>query len=126
MSTSGTSSALPDFYLGHSPEPDTRALQTVIDNQVYVIHQFFSHSVCQGFVKHLDTQDWSFTDDIRVGGVCRFHNAEDGRRLWKETKLDELASANDKIAKDMLLGVSPNIRIYRYFPGQFFGPHCQS
>ena len=126
MSASGTSSALPDFPLYDLREPDVRAIQTVIDDQVYVIHQFLSHSVCQSFVKHLDTQDWSFTDDIRVGGVCRFRNAGDGHRLWKETKLDEIASANDRIARDVLLGVSPNIRIYQYFPGQFFGSHCQS
>lgn len=126
MSTSDYSSALPNVSLCDSPEPDIRALQTIIDDQIYVIRQFLSPSVCQGFVKHLDTQDWGFTNDIRVGGVCRFHNAEDGRRLWKETRLDKIAMANDKIAKDVLLGVSPNIRIYRYLPGQFFGPHCQS
>ena len=121
----GARSALPDLFLGDSIEPDVRALQTIIDDQVYIIRQFFSPSVCQKVLKHLESLDWSFTDDIRVGEVCRFHSPQDGHRLWKETKLDEIALASDKLAKDMLSGVSPNIRVYQYLPGQFFSPHCE-
>lgn len=123
MSTSN--SALPSISLCDSLEQDVQALETIIDDQVYIIRHFFSPSVCQNVLKHLETQDWSFTDDIRVGEACRFHSPQDSHRLWNETKLDEIALANNKLAKDMLSGLSPNIRVYQYLPGQFFSPHCE-
>lgn len=124
MPSSGTSSVLPKFSLCNWSEPEIRALETIIDGQIYTVHQFLPPSVCRGIVEQLSAQDWSFTDDIRVGEVCRFYSAEDSCRFWKETKLNEIASANDELGKDMLLGMSPNIRIYRYLPGQSFKPHC--
>ena len=82
--------------------------------------RFVSHSVCQRLVKHLDTQDWVFTDDIPGGGGWRFYNAEDSRRSSKVAMLEEIASADEKLTKDMLLGVSPSIKSYWYLPDLFF------
>lgn len=68
-------------------------------------------------------------DDARFAG-----------RLWRETGLaevvgrgvfddedeedDEGGDGRQDIWGGEVLGLNPNIRIYRYTPGQFFAQHC--
>ena len=72
-------------------------------------------------------------------------DARFAERLWRETGLSEVVKratehgdeegrvgvgvgvgAGQDIWGGDVLGLNPNIRIYRYTPGQFFAQHCTS
>lgn len=73
---------------------------------------------------------------MRVNDRFQIDDPEFARRLWEETALRELVLEGEidgvtlgkeewnRLWGGEVLGLNPNIRIYRYSEGQFFDQHC--
>ncbi|KAK2858552.1 hypothetical protein FQN49_004623, partial [Arthroderma sp. PD_2] len=59
---------------------------------------------------------------LRVNDRFQVDDASFAERLWSETGLKQLVQAESDWDGEVL-GLNPNIRIYRYTKGQFFGQH---
>lgn len=52
-----------------------------------------------------------------ITGATEERASEEGGRMTEEER--------ERLWGGEVLGLNPNIRIYRYSKGQFFGPHCE-
>lgn len=119
------------------------SLTTVLEDQIFVIRNFFTTSLCKSYVSYLSTLPLATTpgkpkkgDAVRVNDRFQINDQGLAEGLWTETALKDLVSdgaveePQDKNGSQTLwggevLGLNPNIRIYRYRPGQFFAQHCE-
>lgn len=133
-----TSFPWPKSVLDNDPSKSFKiSVETVLKDQIYVIHNFFSQKTCQDLVQTIQKTDTDPTNafhmvttpltkrkdyaarvndrgSVEDTGICSY--------LWKQLyplfetqpELDEFTSAT---------GLNPNIRLYRYVPGQFFDQH---
>ena len=76
---------------------------------------------------------------MRANDRFQINDAAFAERLWSCTGLKEVVSGpgeegerevgEEGEGEDLwggeVLGLNPNIRIYRYTPGQFFAQHCE-
>ncbi|KAI9715548.1 MAG: hypothetical protein M1828_000800 [Chrysothrix sp. TS-e1954] len=117
-------------------------LRTVRDGQIVTISDFWSQALCKQYVKFLAQLPLITTpgkpkkgDAVRVNDRYQIEDAIFADRLWKETGLKDLIlnrdestsnhenSANSSHWGGEVLGLSPNIRVYRYQKGQYFDQH---
>ncbi|EER26231.1 hypothetical protein D8B26_003416 [Coccidioides posadasii str. Silveira] len=115
------------------------ALETVLSDQIYVVRNLFTSTLCKNYVSFLSTLPLVTTpgrpkrgDAVRVNDRFQVDDLMFAERLWKETALSQVvlgqsADADSAEGKDLwggeVLGLNPNIRVYRYSKGQFFGQH---
>lgn len=131
-------------------------LESLLDNQIYLIRNFFTANLCKNYVSFLSSLPLVTTprkpkrdEAVRVNDRFQIEDRAFAETLWKATALRELVTdypivdsddekvaegPNDEDARKRLqrqkiwggkpLGLNPNIRIYRYSPGQFFAQHC--
>lgn len=122
-------------------------IDPILPNQIFLIRNFFTSSLCKNYVSFLSSLPLTTTpsrpkskdEAVRVNDRFQIQDAEFAERLWSQTALRDLVSEcrglNDGEEDDlsglqrqtwggMPLGLNPNIRIYRYSPGQFFAQHC--
>jgi len=70
-------------------------------------------------------------DAVRVNDRFQVDDPDFASSLWNSTGLKELVLREDVEQEDEkfwggeVLGLNPNIRIYRYRQGQFFDQHCE-
>jgi hypothetical protein len=122
------------------------ALQEVLPKQIIAIPNFFTASLCKTYVSFLSSLPLTTTpgkpkkgDAVRVNDRYQIHDPVFAGRLWNDTGLRKLVSGEveegalglTEIQRKELwggdiLGLNPNIRIYRYSEGQFFDQHCTS
>ena len=119
-------------------------LDTVLDDQIIVIRNFFTSNLCRKFVDFLSSLQLATTlskpkvgEAVRMNDRIQFEDPGFARRLWTATALQELLSGSNS-SGDLpsvhahtlwggeLCGLNPRIRIYRYSQGQFFAQHCRS
>ncbi|KAL6917713.1 hypothetical protein FSST1_009208 [Fusarium sambucinum] len=114
---------LPVVDLAPEPHPLT--------SKVVLIPSFFPRSLCRDYVAFLKTLPLQTTpgrpkrgDAVRVNDRFQVDSQDFATRLWEQTGLKEVLQGDveEKWGGEPV-GLSPNIRIYRYSKGQFFDCH---
>ncbi|KKA27941.1 hypothetical protein TD95_001212, partial [Thielaviopsis punctulata] len=101
-------------------------------DKVVLLRHFFPRALCRDYVAFLKTLPLTTTPGrpkrgmaARVNDRFQVQDGEFARRLWEETGLREALAEGG--VRDLWggepIGLNPNIRIYRYTPGQFFDAH---
>ncbi|KAK4043728.1 putative prolyl 4-hydroxylase 4 [Parachaetomium inaequale] len=107
-------------------------LEPLIEDKVVVLRSFFPRSLCRDYVSFLRGLPLITTpgkpkrgDAVRVNDRYQIDDATFANRLWTETGLKEAVAGEDvaHLWGGQVVGLNPNIRIYRYSPGQFFDAH---
>jgi hypothetical protein len=127
------------------PEADL-ALKDMLPGQVVTIPNFWTATLCKTYVSFLSSLPLTTTpgkpkkgDAVRVNDRFQIDDAAFAERLWSETALKNLVTGiaeegalglTEAQRKELwggdVVGLNPNIRIYRYSKGQFFEQHCMS
>ena len=121
-------------------------LETLLEDQVFVIRNFFTATLCRKYVRFLSSLPLSTTpitpkdgEAVRVNDRIQFEDPNFARQLWTATALQQLLSGSEQPDKEETLsiaqaqklwggdlcGLNDRIRMYRYTPGQFFAQHCR-
>ncbi|EGE80544.2 hypothetical protein BDDG_03485 [Blastomyces dermatitidis ATCC 18188] len=113
--------------------PSDLHLETLLEDQILIIRNLLAASLCRTYVSFLSTLPLITTpkgpkkdEAVRVNDRFQVHDAAFAERLWSGTALNELVLAEgegEALWGGEVLGLNPNIRIYRYAPGQFFDKH---
>jgi hypothetical protein len=114
------------------PESDL-ALEEVLPEQIVTIPNFWTSSLCKNYVSFLSSLPLTTTpgkpkkgDAVRVNDRYQIDDPVFAERLWSQTSLKALVEAQPKeLWGGDVVGLNPNIRIYRYSKGQFFDQHCE-
>ncbi|KAJ4350364.1 uncharacterized protein N0V89_008985 [Didymosphaeria variabile] len=124
------------------PESDL-SLQETLAGQIVTIPNFWTATLCKTYVSFLSSLPLSTTpgkpkkgDAVRVNDRFQIDDPAFAERLWSGTALKNLVlgnGENDGLGLDEaqrrklwggeVIGLNPNIRIYRYTKGQFFDQH---
>lgn len=121
-------------------------LSPLVPDQIYLIHNLLTSTLCRAYVSFLSSSVPMTTtpgkpkrgEAVRVNDRFQIDDEIFAERLWRETGLREIVErgvddgddneGGGRPAEDIwggqVLGLNPNIRIYRYVPGQFFAQHC--
>ncbi|KAM5346836.1 hypothetical protein ACJ41O_009841 [Fusarium nematophilum] len=100
--------------------------------KVILIPSFFPRSLCRDYVAFLKTLPLQTTpgrpkrgEAVRVNDRFQVDSPDLALRLWEETGLKEVMLEGDVEEQwgGEPVGLSPNIRVYRYSKGQFFDCH---
>ena len=121
------------------------SLTTLLENQILTIPRLWTSTLCKTYVSFLSSLPLVTTpgkpkrgEATRVNDRFQVDDAAFAKRVWSETALKEIAGnpivderALGEVEKRALwggevLGLSSNIRVYRYSKGQFFDQHCES
>ncbi|KAF2732864.1 hypothetical protein EJ04DRAFT_607056 [Polyplosphaeria fusca] len=124
------------------PEADL-SLHESLPGQIVTISNFWTATLCKHYVSFLQSLPLTTTpgkpkrgDAVRVNDRFQVDDPAFAERLWKDTALKNLVlginddgtlGANDAERRALwggnVVGLNPNIRIYRYKKGQFFDQH---
>lgn len=118
--------------------PSDLELQTVLESQILIIPKFFTATLCKTYLAFLQKSISLTTtpgkprrgEAVRVND--RFQIIDEGfaKTLWEQSGLKEVIEREGEDGKTMwggeVVGLNPNIRIYRYQKGQFFDKHCMT
>lgn len=122
------------------PEADL-VLQQVLPNQIITIPNFWPAALCKTYVSFLSSLPLTTTpgkpkkgDAVRVNDRFQIDDPAFAENLWSQTALKNLVTGalglDEKQRHSLwggdVVGLNPNIRIYRYTKGQFFDQHCMS
>lgn len=118
------------------------SLTTLVEKQIVLIRNFWTSTLCKNYVSFLSSLPLTTTpgkpkkgDALRFNDRFQTHDPLFANRLWIETGLRELVCGGGDVEETMsdeerealwggkVLGLNPNIRIYRYTKGQFFDQH---
>ncbi len=125
------------------PDSDL-ALVELLPRQIVTIPNFWTATLCKSYVSFLASLPLATTpgkpkkgDAVRVNDRFQIDDPGFAERLWSETALKNLLTSdsdNNQLCsteaqrKELwggeVIGLNPNIRIYRYTKGQFFDQHC--
>jgi hypothetical protein len=125
--------------------PAELSLQTLLPNQIILIPNLFTSTLCKTYVSFLSALPLTTTpgkpkrgEAARVNDRLQIDDPAFAQRLWEDTALKGLvlgsagsgdAGMTDEERRRLwggdVLGLNPNIRIYRYRKGQFFDKHCR-
>jgi hypothetical protein len=126
------------------PESDL-TLEEVLPGQIVTIRNLWTATLCKNYVAFLSSLPLTTTpgkpkkgDAVRVNDRFQIDDPAFAASLWGETALRNLVlgSVGDgDLGSDVtkrnelwggeVVGLNPNIRIYRYSKGQFFDQHCK-
>lgn len=119
-------------------------LETLLDDQILIIRNLLTSTLSKTYVSFLSSLPLVTTpsrpkkyEAVRVNDRFQVHDPIFAEMLWSSTALKRLVSeeggdagadggAGAGLWGGEVLGLNPNIRIYRYGPGQFFDKHCKS
>jgi hypothetical protein len=124
------------------PQSDL-SLQEVLQGQIVTIPNLFTSTLCKTYVSFLSSLPLTTTpgkpkkgDAVRVNDRFQIDDPVFAERLWSSTALKNLVlgvNENGGLAMDdearqelwggEVIGLNPNMRIYRYKKGQFFDKH---
>lgn len=113
---------------------DDLSMDTVLDNQILVIRNLFTSTLCKNYVAFLSSLPLTTTpgkpkrgEATRVNDRFQIQDASFANMLWERSALQSLVrrseNENEQSFGGQVLGLNPNIRVYRYRPGQFFDQH---
>lgn len=131
----------------------TLSLTPLLPNhQILTISHFWTSTLCKAYISFLSSSSSNLTftttpskpkkgEAVRVNDRLQVDDAGFAERLWSGTGLKGLVMGDsgfegegegeEEKEKDgglwggEVLGLSSNIRVYRYGKGQFFGRHCE-
>lgn len=118
-------------------------LQEALPSQIVTIPNFWTATLCKSYVSFLSSLPLTTTpgkpkkgDAVRVNDRFQIDDPAFAERLWSGTSLKNLVlglAEHDGLEMDgaqrkelwggEVVGLNPNIRIYRYSKGQFFDQH---
>jgi hypothetical protein len=107
-------------------------IDTLVEDQILLIRNLFTSRLCKDYISFLSALPLSTTPGIpkrgeatRVNDRFQIEDPLFARRLWETTSLQHLVQTyqDPAVWKGEVLGLNPNIRVYRYRPGQFFDQH---
>lgn len=122
------------------------SLETVLQDQIVVVRNCWTSSLCKNYVSFLSTLPLITTpgqpkkgDALRVNDRYQVDDPAFAEQLWSSTALRELVTGTSgdgqeegttaderrKLWGGEVCGLNPRIRIYRYVKGQFFDQHCK-
>ncbi|KAJ8105549.1 hypothetical protein OPT61_g10108 [Boeremia exigua] len=124
------------------PESDL-SLQELLPGQIVTIPNFFTATLCRNYVSFLSSLPLTTTpgkpkkgDAVRVNDRYQIDDPVFAERLWSDTSLKNLVTGaatgegltltteqRKEVWNGEVIGLNPNIRIYRYSKGQFFDQH---
>ncbi|KAL5409175.1 hypothetical protein PMIN03_006105 [Paraphaeosphaeria minitans] len=119
------------------------ALHETFPGQIVTLPNFFTAALCKAYVSFLSSLPLATTpgkpkrgDAVRVNDRFQIDDPAFAERLWSGTSLKSLVlgtTENDGLGMDDpqrrelwggdVVGLNPNVRIYRYSKGQFFDQH---
>ncbi|KAJ4499324.1 hypothetical protein C8R41DRAFT_893604 [Lentinula lateritia] len=120
------------------------SIQEILTNQIVTIPHFWPASLCKTYVSFLSNLPLVTTpgkpkkgDAVRVNDRFQIQDASFATRLWEETGLKDIimgyvqsedglqldGEARKQLWGGEVVGLNPNIRVYRYSKGQFFDQH---
>lgn len=109
------------------------SFEETLKDQILVIRNFFTSTLCKNYVSFLSTLPLVTTpgkpkrgEATRVNDRFQVQDHAFAQRLWTQTGLKDLVESyqdQNLWGGSTVLGLNPNIRIYRYRPGQFFDQH---
>ncbi|KAF2201186.1 hypothetical protein GQ43DRAFT_455921 [Delitschia confertaspora ATCC 74209] len=119
------------------------SLHEILPGQIVTIPNFWTSKLCKNYVSFLSSLPLITTpgkpkkgDAVRVNDRFQIDDPAFAERLWSDTSLKNLIlGVNEDGGLDMdekarralwggeVVGLNPNIRIYRYKKGQFFDQH---
>ncbi|KAJ5239841.1 hypothetical protein N7468_004460, partial [Penicillium chermesinum] len=127
------------------------ALEALVPGQIYLVRNFLPGSLCKTYASFLASLPLTTTpgkpkkdEAVRVNDRFQVQDARFAEMLWSGTAMKELlttrfsegeeehggelpleaaARKTQQVWGGEPLGLNPNIRIYRYSPGQFFAQH---
>jgi 2OG-Fe(II) oxygenase superfamily len=119
------------------------SFRTKTKDQILLIPQYFTSTLCKTFVSFLSTLPLQTTPGnpqrgmaLRINDRFEVNDPAFARVLWEQTCLRELIqrdkedgevgwseSERRKVWGGEVVGLNPRIRIYRYTKGQHFAPH---
>ncbi|KAL1650845.1 hypothetical protein SLS58_000964 [Diplodia intermedia] len=126
--------------------PSDLSLQEVVPEQIVTLPNFWPSSLCKTYVSFLSSLPLTTTpgkpkkgDAVRVNDRFQIQDPLFAKRLWEETALKDVVLGNVDSEDGLrmteaerkalwggeVVGLNPNIRIYRYSKGQFFDQHCK-
>ncbi|KAJ2902775.1 putative L-ascorbic acid binding protein [Zalerion maritima] len=115
----------------HLPVADLE-LETVARSAIVVARNFWPKSLCRNYVSFLKELPLTTTpgkpkrgEAVRVNDRFQINDFAFALRLWAETGLEELVNREEYLPLwgGEVVGLNPNIRVYRYSQGQFFDCH---
>lgn len=123
--------------------PYDLSFSSLVPNQIVTIERLFTSSLSSKYVSFLKSLPLITTpgkpkrgDAVRVNDRFQIDDPNFARLLWEQTSLKSLVmegeldgepvdtATRQKLWGGEVLGLNPNIRIYRYSEGQFFDQHC--
>lgn len=112
--------------------PETLHIETLLADQILIIRNLLPSKLCCTLTTFLSTLPLTTTpgipkrgEAVRVNDRFQIHDPLFAEQLWSSTALSHLVStySDPSIWRGDVLGLNPNIRVYRYRPGQFFDAH---
>jgi hypothetical protein len=114
---------------------DSLTLETLLPSQILTISNLWTSTLCARYVAFLKTLPLTTTpgvpkkgDAVRVNDRFQIEDPGFADRLWTETGLKAVVeTVEDPVGMwgGEVIGLNPNIRVYRYKKGQFFDQHCE-
>ncbi|KAL8910794.1 MAG: hypothetical protein Q9171_003930 [Xanthocarpia ochracea] len=116
-------------------------VETILKDQIVVIRNFFTYSLCKNYVSFLSSLPLVTTpgqpkkgDAVRVNDRFQVDDPSFAEQIWKSAGLEDLVTRSDgddgmsqqalsQLWGGNVCGLNPRIRIYRYSKGQFFAQH---
>jgi hypothetical protein len=107
-------------------------VDTLLPGQILLIRNLFTANLCKTYVSFLSSLPLTTTpgkpkrgEATRVNDRFQIEDPSFARTLWEQSGLQTLVHAyeNQAVFGGKVLGLNPNIRVYRYRPGQFFDQH---
>ncbi|KIW74644.1 hypothetical protein Z517_11414 [Fonsecaea pedrosoi CBS 271.37] len=107
-------------------------IETVVPGQILVIRNLFTSSLCRNYVAFLSSLPLTTTpgkpkrgEATRVNDRFQVEDPKFAKMLWDCTGMQYLVRSfeDQAVLGGTVLGLNPNIRVYRYRPGQFFDKH---
>ncbi|OQN95668.1 hypothetical protein B0A48_18192 [Cryoendolithus antarcticus] len=111
-------------------------LETLLPDQIVTVSNLMTPTLCAKYVNFLRSLPLTTTPTtpqkghaVRVNDRYQVQDPSFAAALWEQTALKDLlirhrenTGSSDAWGGEVL-GLNPNIRIYRYAPGHFFGAH---
>ncbi|KIV82428.1 hypothetical protein PV11_04543 [Exophiala sideris] len=108
------------------------SIKTILPGQILVVRNLFTSTLCRNLVSFLSSLPLTTTpgnpkrgEAVRVNDRFQVDDPVFANTLWERTGLKYLIDTveEESTFDGKILGLNPNIRVYRYRPGQFFDKH---
>ncbi|KAF2704745.1 hypothetical protein K504DRAFT_506715 [Pleomassaria siparia CBS 279.74] len=119
------------------------SLHELLPGQIITVPNLWTTTLCKNYVSFLSSLPLTTTpgkpnkgDAVRVNDRFQIDDASFAERLWSGTALKNLVlglaeygtldlsdAERNKLWGGQVIGLNPNIRVYRYSTGQFFDQH---